>query len=80
MMIITEEQSVVIIYLRKLIKEIDGGFGGMGNRQLRWLFLIVICFVLMLCDIHAIVEKGKGYVVDKMNEECCGLFLILIKI
>ena len=25
-MIITEEQSVVIIYLRKLIKEIDGKF------------------------------------------------------
>ena len=29
MMIITEEQSV-IIYLRKLIKEIDGGFGKYG--------------------------------------------------
>ena len=26
-MIITEEQSVVIINLREMIKEIDGGFG-----------------------------------------------------
>ena len=30
MMIITEEQSVVILNLRKLIKEIDGGFEGYG--------------------------------------------------
>ena len=30
MMITTEEQSVVIINLRKLIKEIDGGFGKYG--------------------------------------------------
>ena len=30
MMIITEEQSVVIMKLRKLIKEIDGGFEGYG--------------------------------------------------
>ena len=30
MMIITEEQSVVNINLRKLIKEIDGGFEGYG--------------------------------------------------
>ena len=30
MMIITEEQNVVIINLRKLIKEIDGGFGSYG--------------------------------------------------
>ena len=30
MMIITEEQSVVIINLRKLIKEIDDGFGTYG--------------------------------------------------
>ena len=29
-MIITEEQSVVIINLRKLIKEIDDGFGKYG--------------------------------------------------
>ena len=37
------------------------------------------CFVLMLCDIYAIVEKGRVYVVDKMNVERWGLFLILIK-
>ena len=30
MIIITEEQSVVIMNLRKLIKEIDGGFGRYG--------------------------------------------------
>ena len=30
MMIITEEQSVVIINVRNLIKEIDGGFEGYG--------------------------------------------------
>ena len=30
MMIITEEKSAVIINLRKLIKEIDGGFGRYG--------------------------------------------------
>ena len=30
----------------------------------------------MLCDMYAIVEKGR---VDKMNVECWGLFLILIK-
>ena len=30
MMITTEEQSVVIINLGKLIKEIDGEFGGYG--------------------------------------------------
>ena len=30
MMIITEEQSTFIINLRKLIKEIDGGFGRYG--------------------------------------------------
>ena len=29
-MIITVEESVVIINLRKLIKEIDGGFGSYG--------------------------------------------------
>ena len=33
----------------------------------------------MLCDIYTIVEKGRVYVVDKMNAECWGLFLILIK-
>ena len=31
MMITTEEQSFVIINLRKLIKEIDGGFEGYGQ-------------------------------------------------
>ena len=30
MMIITEEHSLVITNLRKLIKEIDGGFGRYG--------------------------------------------------
>ena len=43
------------------------------------IFLIVICFVLILCDIHAIVEKGRVYVVDKMNVECWDLYLMLIK-
>ena len=33
----------------------------------------------MLCDIYTIVEKSRVYVVDKMNIECLGLFLILIK-
>ena len=47
--------------------------------QLGWLFLIVICFVLMLCDIYTIVEKGSGYVIGKMYVECWSLFLILIK-
>ena len=36
---------------------------------LRWLFLIVIRFVLMLYDLCAIVEKDRVYVVDKMNVE-----------
>ena len=33
----------------------------------------------MLCDIYAIEEKGRVYVVGKINVECWGLFLILIK-
>ena len=33
----------------------------------------------MLCDIYAIVEKGRVCLVDKMNVECWGLFLILKK-
>ena len=33
----------------------------------------------MLCDIYAIAEKSREYVVDKINVECWGLFLILIK-
>ena len=28
---------------------------------------------------YTLVEKGRVYVVDKMNVECCGLFLIIIK-
>ena len=56
------------------------GLRGMGNSwAVVMVILIVICFVLMLCDICAIVEKGRVYVVDKMNVECWGLFLILIK-
>ena len=37
--------------------------------RLGWLFLIVICFVLMLCDIYTIVEKGRVNLVDKTNVE-----------
>ena len=33
----------------------------------------------MLCDIYTIVEKGWVYLVDKMNLESWGRFLILIK-
>ena len=33
----------------------------------------------MLCDIYPIVEKGRVHVVDKINVECWGLFLMLIK-
>ena len=33
----------------------------------------------MLCDLYPIVEKSRVYVVDKMNVECWGRFLILIK-
>ena len=75
----TEEQSVVIINLRKLIKEIDGRFGRVWVivGRLGWLFLIVICSVLILCDIYTIVEKGRVHVVGKKNVECWGLFLIL---
>ena len=29
----------------------------------------------MLCDIYAIVEKGRVYVEDKMNIECWGPIL-----
>ena len=47
--------------------------------QLGWLFSIVICFVLILCDIYTIVEMGSVYIVDKMNVKCWGLFLILMK-
>ena len=34
----------------------------------------------MLCDLYVIVEKGRVYVVDKMNVEGWGQFLMLIKI
>ena len=30
----------------------------------------------MLCDIYVIVEKGRVYVVDKMNIECWDLYMI----
>ena len=33
----------------------------------------------MLCDIYAIVEKGRVHVAEKKNLECWGLFLMLIK-
>ena len=33
----------------------------------------------MLCDLYAILERGTVYVVDDINVECCGLFLILPK-
>ena len=33
----------------------------------------------MLCDNYVIVEKDRGYVVDKMNIECWSLLLIHIK-
>ena len=46
MMIMTEEQSVVIKNLRKLIKEIDAGFGGMGNS---WAVGMVIFNSYMVC-------------------------------
>ena len=33
----------------------------------------------MLYDLYAIVEKGWMYVLDKMNVECWGQFLMFIK-
>ena len=38
----------------------------------------MICFVLMLCDIYAIVEKDRVNLVDKMNVERRDLFLFLV--
>ena len=32
-----------------------------------------------MCDIYIIVEKRRVYLVDKMNVERWGLFLILVK-
>ena len=65
MMIITEGYGVVIKKLRKLIKEIDGGFGwqlgGWGC------YLMVICFLLMLCDKYTIVEKFRVNLLGKVN-------------
>ena len=52
---------------------------GVTVGRLGWLFLIVICFVLMLCDVYTIVEKGRVNVVRKMNEEYWGLFSVIIK-
>ena len=37
--------------------------------SLGWLLSIVTCFVFMLCDIYTIVEKGRVYIVDKLNVE-----------
>ena len=55
-MIITEGLCVVIEKLKKLIKELDGGFGW----QLKgWgCYLIVICFLLM-CGKYTILEKYR---------------------
>ena len=33
----------------------------------------------MLCDIYAIVENGRVYVLEKMNVKCWGILFILIK-
>ena len=59
------------------IKEIYGGFG----RQLNaWgCYLIVICFLLMLYGKYTIVEKFRVNLVDKVNVERWGLFLMLVK-
>ena len=57
------------------------GLGGMGNSWvLWWLFLMVIWFMLMLYDLYTIVVKDRVYVVDKMNVECWGLLVKLMKI
>ena len=57
------------------------GLGGIGNSwRVVWLFLIVIWVVLTLYDLYAIVVKDRVYVVDKMNVECRGLLLTLMKI
>ena len=58
------------------------GLGGMGIcwGRLWWLFLIVIRFVLMLYELYDIVVKDRVYMVDKMNEECWGLLLMLMKL
>ena len=34
----------------------------------------------MLCDLYVIAERGRVYGEDKINVECRGVFLILIKI
>ena len=56
----------------KLIKEIDGGFEGWGC------YLMVIYFLVM-CGKYTIVEKFRENLVDKVNVERWGLFLMLIK-
>ena len=74
MMIETEEQSVVII-MKQMV-----GLRGMDNSWgVLLCFLIVIWFTLTLYDLYAIVVKDRVYVVDKMNVECWGLLLTLIK-
>ena len=51
-------------------------FSNQERIQMRWLFLIVICFVLMLYNLYAIVEKDRVYVVDRIIVEWWGLFLM----
>ena len=67
---VAEDQSVVIINLRKLFKEIDGGLAGMGNSWVVGMVIFNNCFVLMLCDLYTVIEKGRVYQVDKMNVGC----------
>ena len=55
------------------------GFGGMGNSW-RVMKVIFNSFTLTLYNLHAIVVKDRVYVVDKMNVECWGQLLTLMKI
>ena len=53
------------------------GLGGIGNS---WAVGMVIFNIYMFCvNVVWFVEKGRVYVVDKMNVEFWGLFLMLIK-
>ena len=76
-MILTVGSCAVIEKLRKSIKELYGGFW--------WLlegwgcYLIVICFLLMLCGKYSIVEKFRVNFVGKVNVERWSLFLMLVK-
>ena len=76
MMTITEEQSVVIKLRKYMVR-----LGGMGNSWgvLWWLFLRVMCVVLMLYDFYVIVINDGVYMVDKINVLCWGLLLMLMK-